>query len=95
VKEEKASAHWEVPSLMRSAVTERGGKYSLRGELSDRGAEDKAKGNLNRLLMLVSSPQPKMLVHSTTRAGGACVLRLGLWRSGPTDRTGVGCVKTV
>lgn len=72
-----------------------GGKYSLRGELSDRGAEDKAKGNLNRLLMLVSSPQPKMLVHSTTRAGGACVLRLGLWRSGPTDRTGVGCVKTV
>ena len=25
VKEEKASAHWEVPSLMRSAVTERGG----------------------------------------------------------------------
>ena len=70
-----------------------GGKYSLRGELSNRGAEDKAKGNLNRLLMLVSSPQPKMLVHSTTRAGGACVLRLGLWRSGPTDRTGVGCVE--
>ena len=24
VKEEKASAHWEVPSLMRSAGTERG-----------------------------------------------------------------------
>lgn len=41
------------------------------------------------------SPQPKMLVQSTTRAGGACVLRPGLWRSGPKDRTGVGCVKTV
>lgn len=70
-------------------------EWSLRGELSNRGAEDKAKRNLNRLLVLASSPKPKMLIHSTTRAGGACVLRLGLWRSGPKGRTGVGCVKTV
>lgn len=70
-------------------------EWSLRGELSNRDAEDKAKRNLNRLLVLASSPKPKMLIHSTTRAGGACVLRLGLWRSGPKGRTGVGCVKTV
>lgn len=45
MKEEKVSAHWEVPSLMRSARTE-GEEWSLRGELSNRCAEDKAKRDL-------------------------------------------------
>ena len=41
-----------------------------------------------------STHQPERLVCSPTGVGGGWELRLGLWRSDPRERTGVGCVKT-
>ena len=44
--------------------------------------------------MLTSTPQPEMLVGLPTGAGGDWVLRLGLRRLDPRERTGFGGVKT-
>ena len=44
--------------------------------------------------MLTSTYQPERLVCSSARMGGGWELRLGLWRSDPRERTGVGCVNT-
>ena len=41
-----------------------------------------------------STHQPKRLVCSTAEADGGWELRLGLWRSDPRERTGVGCMNT-
>ena len=41
-----------------------------------------------------STHQPERLVCSPTMAGGGWELRLGLQRSDPRERTGVGCVNT-
>ena len=41
-----------------------------------------------------STHQPKRLVCSPARMGGGWELRLGLWRSDPRERTGVGGVNT-
>ena len=72
-----------------------GGKLrSHRGELSHRGEEGKAQRFSHRGLVLTSTHQPERLVCKTPGAGGGWELRLGLWRSDPRERTGVGCVNT-
>ena len=72
-----------------------GGKlWSHRGESSNRGAEGKVERFLHRGSMLTSTHQPERLVSSHTSAGGGWELRLGLRRSDPTERTGVGCMNT-
>ena len=64
------------------------------GECSNRGAEGKVERFLHRGLVPTSSHQPKRLVCSPTGAGGGWELRLGLRRSDPRERTGVGCMNT-
>ena len=62
------------------------------GECSNKAAEDKAERFLHR-----GSPathHPERLVCSPAGAAGGWELRLGLWRSDPRERTGVGCVNT-
>ena len=67
---------------------------SYGGECSNRGAEGKAERFLHRGSVLASTHQPERLVCSPARAHGGWELRLGLQRSDPRERTGVGCVKT-
>ena len=72
-----------------------GGKLqSHGGERSHRGAEGKAERFPHRGSVPTSTHQPERLVCSPTRQGGGWELRLGLWRSDPRERTGVGCVNT-
>ena len=71
-----------------------GGLQSLGGECSNRGAEGKAERFPHRGSVPTSIQQPKRLVCSPARAGGGWELRLGLWRSDPRERTGVGGVNT-
>ena len=72
-----------------------GGKiWSHRGEHNNRDAEGKVERFLHRALVLTSAHQPERLVCSPVRVGGGWGLRLGLQRSDPRERTGVGCVKT-
>ena len=73
---------------------QRGKLYSHRGECSNRGAEGKVERFLHRGLVSTSTHQPQRLVCSHARVGGGWELRLGLWRSDPSERTGVGCVNT-
>ena len=72
-----------------------GGKlWSHGGERSNRGAEGKAERFPHRGLVLTSTHQPERLVGSPARAGQGWELRLGLQRSDPRERTGVGWVNT-
>ena len=72
-----------------------GGKLqSHGGQHSNRGAEDKVERFLHRGLVPASTHQPESLVYSPARAGGGWELRLGLLRSDPRERTGVGCLNT-
>ena len=73
----------------------RGGKlWSHGGECSNTGAEGKVERFPHRGSVPTSTHQPKRLVCSPTRAGGGWELRLGLWRSDPRERTGVGGMNT-
>ena len=67
---------------------------SHRGERSNRGAEGKAERFPHGGPVPTSAHQPKRLVCSPTGAGGDWELRLGLRRSDPRERTGVGGVNT-
>ena len=67
---------------------------SLRGERSNRGAEDKAERFPHRGLVPTSTHQPENLLCSPTGAGRGWELRLQLQRSDPRERTGVGCGNT-
>ena len=68
-----------------------GGKlWSHGGEHSNRGAEGKAESFPHRGLVLTSTHQPERIVCSPTEAGGGWDLRLGLRRSDPREKTGVG-----
>ena len=55
-------------------------------------------GKVERFLHRGSAPssthQPERLVGSPARVGRGWELRLGLQRSDPRERTGVGCVNT-
>ena len=59
-----------------------------------RGTEGKAERFPHRELVPTSTHQPERIVCSPTCAGGDWELKLGLWRSDPKERTGVGSVKT-
>ena len=61
---------------------------------SHRGAEGKAERFLHRGSVPTSTHQPERLVCSPTGAGGGWELKLGLRRSDPRERTGVGSVNT-
>ena len=70
-----------------------GGKLrSHKAEHSNRGAEDKAERFPHRGSVPTSTHQSERLVCSPARAGGGWELRLGLQRSDPRERTGVGGV---
>ena len=71
------------------------GKLQSHGEQhSNRGAEGKVERFLHSGSLPTNTHQPKRLVCSLARAGGGWELRLGLRRSDPRERTGVGCVNT-
>ena len=80
----------------RKPLVEMGGGQggSFRGERSHRGAEGKAERFSYRGSVLTSTHQPEKLVCSPAGMGGGWELRLGLRRSDPRERTGVGCVNT-
>ena len=67
---------------------------SHRGEHSNRGAEGKAERFPHRGSVPTSTHQPERFVCSPARVSGAWELRLGLQRSDPRERTGVGCMNT-
>ena len=67
---------------------------SHKGEHSNRGAEGKVERFLHRGWVLTSTQQHEKLICSPTRMGGGWELRLGLRRSDPREKTGVGCMKT-
>ena len=72
-----------------------GGKLqSHGGEHSNRGAEGKTKRFPHRGLVPTSTHQPERLVCSPAGTGRGWELSLGLQRSDPRERTGVGCVNT-
>ena len=72
-----------------------GGKLrSHGGERSNRGAEGKVKTFSHRGSLLTSTHQPEGLLCSPAGAGRGWELRLGLQRSDPRERTGVGCENT-
>ena len=72
-----------------------GGKLqSHRGEHSNRGAEGKAERFPHRGSVPTSTHQPEKLVFSPAGEGEGWEPRLGLRRSDPRERTGVGCVNT-
>ena len=72
-----------------------GGKLrSHGGERGNRGAESKMERSPHRGSVLTSTHQPERLVCSPTGTGGGWELRLGLRRSDPRERTGVGYVNT-
>ena len=68
-----------------------GGKlWSHEEECSNRGAEGKAERFPHRGSVPTSTHQPKRLMCSPAGVGGSWELRLGLQRSDPRERTGVG-----
>ena len=74
---------------------EAGGKLqSHGGERSNRGAEGKVERFPHKGSVPTSTHQPERLVYSSTGTGRGWELRLGLRRSDPRERTGVGCVNT-
>ena len=58
------------------------------------GAEGKVERFLHRGSVPTSTHQPERLVCSPAGEGGGWELRLGLQRSDPRERTGVGCMNT-
>ena len=86
--------HIRAPSLVETGYG-KGGKLRSHGEeRSNRGAEGKAERFLHRELVPTSTHQPERLVCSPAGPSRGWQLRLGLWRSDPRERTGVGCVNT-
>ena len=64
------------------------------GEHSNRGAEGKMERFPHRGSVRTNTHQLKRLVCSPNGVGWGWDLRLGLWRSNPREKTGVGCVNT-
>ena len=94
MKEERFP-HTRKPLRRRRLRVAEGGKLrSHGGEHSHRGAEGKAKRFPHRGSAPSSTHQPERLVCLPAGAGGGWELRLGLWRSDPRERTGVGSVNT-
>ena len=72
-----------------------GGSFGATEESgATRGAEGKAERSPHRGLVPTSTHQPERLVSWPASMGGGWELRLGLRRSDPRERTGVGGVNT-
>ena len=80
--------HWWDGGWVRGKLQSHG------GECSNRGAEGQVERFLHRELVLTITHQPERFVCSLPGAGGGWELRLGLRRSDPRERTGVGCMNT-
>ena len=94
MKEERFP-HTRKPLRGRRLQVVVGGKlWSHGGERTNRGAEGKAERFPHRGSVPTSTQQPKRLVCSPAGTGGGWELRLGLRRSHPRERTGVGGVNT-
>ena len=93
MKEEKFP-HTRKPLHWRGQGVGRGKLWRHGGERSHRGAEGKAEKFPHRGAVPTSTHQPERLVCSPARVGRSWELRLGLRRSDPRQRTGVGCVST-
>ena len=70
------------------------GASESRRRAQQQGAEGKAERFPHRGAVPTSSHQPERLVYSPAGTGGGWELRLGLRRSDPRERTGVGGVNT-
>ena len=93
MKEEKFP-HTRKPLLCKRWGLAEGKLWGHGREQSNKGAEGKAERFPYRGSMPTSTHQPERLVCSPTGAGGGWKLRLGIQRSDPRERTGVGCVNT-
>ena len=93
MKEEKFPHTRKPLHCWRQGVA-RGKLWSHGGEHSNRGAESKVEEFLHRGSVRTSTHQPERLVCSPSGAGGCWELRLGLQRSDPRERTGVGGMNT-
>ena len=80
--------HWQKRRVAGGKLRSHG------GECSNRGAEGKVERFLHRRSVLTCTHQPERLVCSPTGRGRGWELRLGLRRSDPRERTGVGGVNT-
>ena len=69
-----------------------GESFGATEESAATGAEGKAERFPHRGSVLTCTHHPERLVCSPAGAGRGWELRLGLWRSDPRERTGVGCV---
>ena len=78
--------HWQRWGVVGGKLRSHGGEHS------NRGAEGKAERFPHRGSVPTSTHQPEKLVCSLARAGVGWKLRLGLWKSDPRERTGVGCM---
>ena len=93
MKEERFP-HTRKPLHWRRQGVAGGKLQSHRGERSNRGAEGKVERFPHRGSVPSRTHQPERLVCAPAGVGGAWELRLGLRRSDPRERTGVGCVNT-
>ena len=78
--------HWWRWGVVEGKLRSHGGEHS------NRGAEGKAERFPHRGLVPTSTHLPERIVCSPAGAGRGWELRLGLQRSDPRERTGVGCV---
>ena len=80
--------HWQRWGVVVGEASDHGGEHS------NRGAEGKAERFPHRGLVPTSTHQPERLVCSPAGVGGGWEMRVGLRKSNPRERTGVGCVNT-
>ena len=80
--------HWWRQGVVGEKLRSHGGEHS------NRDAEGKAERFQHRGLVPTSTHQPEKLVGSPAGVGGGWERRLGLQRSDPRERTGVGGVNT-
>ena len=93
MKEEKFP-HTRKPLHWRRRGVAGGKLRSHGGDRSNRGAEGKAERFPHRGSVPTSTHQPERLGCSPAGVDRGRELRLGLQRSDPRERTGVGCVNT-
>ena len=80
--------HWQRRGVEGGKLQNHGGKRN------NRGTEGKAEILPHKGSLPTSTHQPERLVCSPAGTGGGWELKLGLRRSDPRERTGVGCVNT-
>ena len=93
VKEEKFP-HTRSPFAGGDCGWRRGGSFGATEESAATGVRRAKRRLPHRGSVPTSTHQPERVVCSPTGAGRGWELRLGLRRSDPRERTGVGCVNT-